>query len=411
MPCGAATSREHVLAKVRTWTARVIPLRDRNPTVRTPGRHDRSHRRQRRRVLPVVQQGGALGDAATTAELHLRAMPPSPARSTQRPSAHGARDRRRRHVHRRGVGDRPERSRTRTSPLSRSSCRCSCTAAWLHLGGNMLFLWVFGNNIEDRSGRFFVPRSSTSSAVLVATLAQFATDPSSTVPLIGASGAIAGGRWARTSCWFPTRPVLTVIADLLLPAARAAGWLVLGVLVRARSSSPSSGTGVAWVAHVGGFVFGVVSRPASLRNSRVAGARRSAAPTYRWTSASTRAPGRAQSCRASARPAGVVGRGDAGEHQREAVAEHARQPAVGVGTVADDRARRRRGAAQQIGHRARTACRRPPRVTPRRALDGGEDRAAAGDRAVGRRIGRVVVGGDEAGAACARRSRRCRMRS
>ncbi len=124
----------------------------------------------------------------------------------------------------------------------------------LHLGGNMLFLWVFGNNVEDHLGsvRFAVFYVA---AGLAATLAHILVQLDSTVPVVGASGAIAGVMGAYL-VWFPWARVrslvLLVVIPLLLrvPAAVVLGfWLVSQFFV-----GPEDG--IAWMAHVGGFVFG-----------------------------------------------------------------------------------------------------------------------------------------------------------
>jgi membrane associated rhomboid family serine protease len=124
----------------------------------------------------------------------------------------------------------------------------------LHVLGNMLFLWVFGNNVEDRLGPipyllFYLL------AGVAATAAHVAFNTGSTVPTIGASGAIAGVMGAYI-VWWPHARVLTVIPILFffgfinLPAA-----VVLGVwFVTQFFTNPNEG--VAWLAHVGGFAFG-----------------------------------------------------------------------------------------------------------------------------------------------------------
>jgi membrane associated rhomboid family serine protease len=124
-----------------------------------------------------------------------------------------------------------------------------------HLLGNLLFLWIFGNNVEDRLGAFgFVLFYAVTG--VVATLAHVAVDPSSTVPLIGASGAIAGVMGAYL-VWFPRARVTTLFFVLLIvPVRIQARWLLLGWLVMQFFTDPNSG--VAWVAHVAGFVFGVL---------------------------------------------------------------------------------------------------------------------------------------------------------
>lgn len=125
----------------------------------------------------------------------------------------------------------------------------------VHLGGNLLFLWIFGNNVEDRLGRFAFVVFYLAGG-LVASAAHVAANPLSTVPVVGASGAIAAVMGAYL-VWFPRARVTTLFffglvwfwpvqARLLLIA-----WFVLQFF-----TDPNSG--VAWVAHVAGFVFGVV---------------------------------------------------------------------------------------------------------------------------------------------------------
>ena len=124
----------------------------------------------------------------------------------------------------------------------------------LHLGGNMLFLWIFGNNIEDHLGPiryllFYV------AAGVVATVAHVAVQPDSTVPVVGASGAIAGVMGAYL-VWFPSAPILTAFFFILVFIREiAAKWLLAFWFVLQFFTNPNEG--VAWVAHVGGFVFGV----------------------------------------------------------------------------------------------------------------------------------------------------------
>ncbi len=127
----------------------------------------------------------------------------------------------------------------------------------IHLAGNMLYLWIFGNNIEDVLGHFkFIFFYILSG--LAATLTFAFINPNSQVPLVGASGAIAGvlGAYAVR---FPYARVYTLIWFFIfirvvaLPAIFLLGfWFLLQVI---NSSSTLSG-GVAWFAHIGGFVFG-----------------------------------------------------------------------------------------------------------------------------------------------------------
>jgi membrane associated rhomboid family serine protease len=146
----------------------------------------------------------------------------------------------------------------------------------LHLGGNMLFLWVFGNNIEDTAGKplyvlFYL------AAGLVATLAQVAIDPGSTVPMIGASGAIAGVMGAYLVV-FPNVRIhsLIFLGFFIFFREISAKWLLIIWFVTQFFTGPNSG--VAWMAHVGGFVFGVAAGLV-WKNTR---ATPTAAASYGW---------------------------------------------------------------------------------------------------------------------------------
>ncbi|HWC09775.1 MAG TPA: rhomboid family intramembrane serine protease [Acidimicrobiales bacterium] len=125
--------------------------------------------------------------------------------------------------------------------------------SWLHIGGNMLFMWVFGNNIEDRMGwlpylLFYLL------AGVVATLAHVAVQPASTVPLIGASGAVAGVMGAYLVLFPHVQIRSLLIFVIVLIRDIPAKWLLGFWFVFQFFTNPADG--VAWVAHVGGFVFG-----------------------------------------------------------------------------------------------------------------------------------------------------------
>jgi membrane associated rhomboid family serine protease len=133
-------------------------------------------------------------------------------------------------------------------------------AGLLHVLGNMLYLWVFGDNVEDAMGpvRFVVFYILCGCA---AGLAQLALDPHAAVPLIGASGAIAGVLGAYFML-FPTSRILTIIPIfffirlITIPAVVVLGiWFLLQVVNSAISFGASSG--VAWFAHIGGFASGM----------------------------------------------------------------------------------------------------------------------------------------------------------
>lgn len=132
----------------------------------------------------------------------------------------------------------------------------------LHLGGNMLYLWIFGNNIEDRLGRVKFILFYLASGV-VATSTFVLTNTSGEVPLVGASGAIAGVLGAYLVS-YPHARVTTVIFILYfiriahIPALFVLGfWFVLQIL-NGLPALGSSGGGVAWFAHIGGFIFGLL---------------------------------------------------------------------------------------------------------------------------------------------------------
>ncbi len=136
---------------------------------------------------------------------------------------------------------------------------------WMHLMGNMLYLWVFGDNVEDKLGSFRFVVFYLLCGVL-ASLVHVSMDPASPIPTVGASGAISGVLGAYLVL-FPKARILTLIPIFIflqvaeLPALIVLGlWFVLqfvnGML------SVGSGTagmgGVAWWAHIGGFVAGML---------------------------------------------------------------------------------------------------------------------------------------------------------
>jgi membrane associated rhomboid family serine protease len=134
---------------------------------------------------------------------------------------------------------------------------------WMHLLGNMWYLWIFGDNIEDRLGHvryvFFYL-----AAGLVAALLQFMTHPESRVPTIGASGAIAGVLGAYAAAYPRARvvtlvPIFPFFQVVPLPALVVLGlWFVFQFVLGAFSLGSTAGAGVAWWAHIGGFAFGFV---------------------------------------------------------------------------------------------------------------------------------------------------------
>ena len=134
---------------------------------------------------------------------------------------------------------------------------------FMHIAGNMLYLWIFGNNVEDSMGRlrFLVFYLLTGS---VASVAQVLANPNSPLPTIGASGAIAGVLGAYIVL-FPNARVQTLIflgyfaRMAQLPALLVLGfWFVLQLFNGLLAFGVAQMGGVAWFAHVGGFVAGLL---------------------------------------------------------------------------------------------------------------------------------------------------------
>jgi membrane associated rhomboid family serine protease len=136
-------------------------------------------------------------------------------------------------------------------------------AGWFHLAGNMLYLWIFGNNVEDRLGPIAFAAFYLAAGVAAA-VAQVAIDPKATVPLVGASGAISGilGVYLVT---FPRARVVSLVflgffyQLLEVPAVLLLGvWFGLQLLDGLLTlGTDSSAGGVAVFAHLGGFAVGV----------------------------------------------------------------------------------------------------------------------------------------------------------
>ena len=143
---------------------------------------------------------------------------------------------------------------------------------WLHLIGNMLYLWIFGDNIEDRLGRGrFVVFYLLCGAV--AAFGQGVADPRSEVPMIGASGAISGVLGAYLVLYPRAKvlvlvPLLIFVTTVRVPALVVLGIWFAGQLLSSLVAAPGSGGGVAFAAHVGGFVAGVALIRLFLRNRR-----------------------------------------------------------------------------------------------------------------------------------------------
>lgn len=142
---------------------------------------------------------------------------------------------------------------------------------FFHIAGNMLFLWVFGNNVEDRLGhiRFLIFYLSCG---VLASLVQWYFDPGSSIPSLGASGAIAGVLGAYI-LRFPKAQVLTLIPlGFFWPTLELPAWVFLGfwfvqqafygvISLGVRSNIGMESGGIAYWAHAGGFVVGAVLGP------------------------------------------------------------------------------------------------------------------------------------------------------
>lgn len=133
-------------------------------------------------------------------------------------------------------------------------------AGWVHLGGNMLYLWIFGDNVEDRFGhiKFLIFYLLCG---LVATFAQLAFSTGSSVPNLGASGAIAGVLGAYIILFPQGRiRVLMGLRVIQVSALIVIGlWIALQFFSTVASISSTVDTGgVAYMAHVGGFIAGIV---------------------------------------------------------------------------------------------------------------------------------------------------------
>jgi rhomboid family protein len=139
--------------------------------------------------------------------------------------------------------------------------------SWLHIIGNMLFLWIFGNNVEDAMGKvrflvFYLLSGFAATALQTAVTLGVGSDIAAAVPNLGASGAVSGVLGAYLVL-LPTAKVLTILFYFLIevPAFLFLGvWFLFQLWEGGFSlTQPDAGGGVAFFAHVGGFVFGVVT--------------------------------------------------------------------------------------------------------------------------------------------------------
>ncbi len=156
------------------------------------------------------------------------------------------------------------RSAQIVSPLVSVFTSMFLHGGFFHIAGNMLFLWIFGDNIEDALGHFRFLVFYLFSGV-VAAYGNALTDPQSTLPMIGASGAISGVLGAYILL-FPRARVHTLLffgffwQIVRIPAALVIGfWFLIQVVSGLSSAGALQHGGVAWFAHVGGFLAGLLT--------------------------------------------------------------------------------------------------------------------------------------------------------
>jgi membrane associated rhomboid family serine protease len=143
-------------------------------------------------------------------------------------------------------------------------------ASWLHIGGNMLFLWIFGNNVEDALGRirfalWYVLAGLSATALQTLVTLHFSNALGASIPNVGASGAIAGVLGAYLLL-LPNARVLTAIFVFFIIIREIPAIWFLGVWFLFQLwdggfaiAHPQAGGGVAFFAHIGGFVFGMAT--------------------------------------------------------------------------------------------------------------------------------------------------------
>lgn len=141
---------------------------------------------------------------------------------------------------------------------------------WLHLIGNMLFLWIFGNSVEDALGRiryavFYLLGGLAATALQTVITLSSASDQAAEIPNLGASGAVSAVLGAYLIL-LPRASVVTVIFLIIIFIREFPAWLFLGFWFALQLwsggfslASPEEGGGVAFFAHIGGFVFGALA--------------------------------------------------------------------------------------------------------------------------------------------------------
>ena len=134
--------------------------------------------------------------------------------------------------------------------------------SFMHLLGNMLFLHIYGDNLEDKMGHFWFLIFYLFAGVF-ANFAQFAADPTSSVPVIGASGAVAAVMGGYLLLFPKARIDILFIFVIIFKIIPIRAWVVLGIWFVLQLYNglavPASVSGVAYWAHIGGVIFGVVA--------------------------------------------------------------------------------------------------------------------------------------------------------
>jgi membrane associated rhomboid family serine protease len=138
-------------------------------------------------------------------------------------------------------------------------------ASIIHIGGNMIFLWIFGNNVEEAMGPIKYLAFYIAGGIAALAL-QIAVGPNSMAPTLGASGAIAAVLGAYIVLYPRARILTLVLIIFLVTVIELPAWVLLGVWFAEQAmfaatglTSPGSSGGVAYFAHIGGFVFGLLA--------------------------------------------------------------------------------------------------------------------------------------------------------
>jgi membrane associated rhomboid family serine protease len=135
---------------------------------------------------------------------------------------------------------------------------------FLHLGGNMLYLWIFGNNVEDAMGHWRFLGFYLACGI-VAALSEGFVNPHSALPMLGASGAISGALAAYVLIYPRTRITVIIPLGILLYPTKISAFYVVGFWFLLQLfnvvGTTSGGPGTAWWAHVGGFIAGLLLTP------------------------------------------------------------------------------------------------------------------------------------------------------